>query len=304
MITTNLYRIHNDSSHFVGVKYIKKLGSNPIENNEANLKDYNSEFVLKYGSSKKKKKTSFDDKVNEIDKMFYEAYLKALEFKKKERVNIMLDYLKENNFIVPKSMIESYLMKKYENLRLRIDRFKKKALNNEWNYFITITYDDTKHDEETFKTKLKKCLANLHTRNGYKYMGVFERSKSGRLHFHALMYIPKGEMKGELKIIKDYSTSDKKMRTTTINTFFEKRFGRNDFVKINSKDLMKDNTIDYLLKYIAKSDEPIFYSRGIPTYLYIELPNDEVVSQFGEMLIKYVFYDDILEHHSLIKMRC
>lgn len=302
MTTTNLYRIHNDSSHFVGIKYIKKDSKKPIENNEARLKDFKSEFCLTYGTPKNKGGRS--SKKSEIDKMFYEAYLKALEFKKKERVNIMVEYLKNNNIIVPIEMVEKYLKTKYDNLRLRIDRFKKKALNNKWNYFVTITYDDTKHDEESFKTKLKKCLANLHTRNGYKYMGVFERSKSGRLHFHALMYIPKSEMKGELKTIKDYSTSDNKMRITTINTFFESRFGRNDFTKINSKDLMKDNTIEYLLKYISKSDEPIFYSRGIPTYLYVELSNDEVVSQFGEMLIKYVFYDDILEHHNLINMRC
>ena len=128
-------------------------------------------------------------------------------------------------------------------------------------------------------------------------MGVFERSKTGRLHFHALMFIPRGEMRGTLKTITDYSTSDKKMRVTTINSFFEKRFGRNDFTKIDTMKLMRDSTIRYLLKYIAKSDEPIFYSRGIPTYLYVDLPEEEVITQFGDILVKYVFFDNILQNY-------
>ncbi len=302
-MATNLYRIHNDSSHYIGVKYIKTNSEEPILNSEANLKDFKSEFSLKFGYRRVRKNLK-ENEESDIDKIFNEAYLKALEFKKKERVKVMLKFLKENNYIVAESIVISYLYKKNKNFKSRIDRFKKKALNNKWNYFVTITYDDSKHDEFSFKEKLKKCLANLHTRNDYRYMGVFERSKIGRLHFHALMYIPKGEMVGDLKVINDYSTSDKKMRITHINTFFEKRFGRNDFVRINSKELMHDNIISYLLKYISKSDEPIFYSRGIPTYLYVQLSDDEVILQFGDLLLKYIFTDDILEHHSLIKMRC
>ena len=301
-MATNLYRIHHDSSHYVGIKYFKnKIEEQPTLFDEPTLKDYTSEFCINYG---KPKIHNHGKQENDIDKILKEAYLKCLEFKKKDRLQVMLDFLEEHHYILPKKMIESYLSKQYKNLYSRIGRFRKKALNNEWNYFVTITYDDVKHDENTFKEKLKKCLANLHTRNGYKYMGVFERSKTGRLHFHALMFIPKGQMKGELQEIKDYSTSDKKMRKTSINSFFEKRFGRNDFTKINSKELMQDNTISYLLKYISKSDEPIFYSRGIATYLFIELPDNEVVTQFGNMLIKYVLFDDILEHHATLQMRC
>lgn len=61
---------------------------------------------------------------------------------------------------------------------------------------MTITYDDSKHDEETFRSKLKKCLSNFHSRYCWRYMGVFERSPSGRLHFHGLFWIPGGARGG------------------------------------------------------------------------------------------------------------
>lgn len=37
-------------------------------------------------------------------------------------------------------------------------------------------------------------------------MGVFEYSpKENRLHFHALMQIPEGQIPGEIEVVKDYS---------------------------------------------------------------------------------------------------
>lgn len=298
----SLYRVHNDSSHFVGMRYYKLTGTDEVIDNKANLKDYQSEFCLKYGSPKIKRQCS--SAIDELDQLLDKAFLKSFDIPKKERISFMANYLKDNNYNVSEDYIQRFVKRKEANLRLRIDRFRKKAFNNEWNYFVTITYDDSKHDEESFREKLKKCLANLHDRYGYKYMGVFERSKVGRLHFHALMYVPKGEMRGNIILKKDYSTSDKKMRIAHINTFFEERFGRNDFIRISSKQLLKDNTINYLLKYIAKSNDFIFYSRGIPTYLYVDIEEDEVITSFGDMFVKYVLFDDILENHALVQMRC
>ena len=63
---------------------------------------------------------------------------------------------------------------------------------NRWNYFVTFTYDPKKHTAESFNKKLRKCLSNLHTRRGWKYMGVFEEGfENGTLHFQALLYVPK-----------------------------------------------------------------------------------------------------------------
>lgn len=293
-----IYRIHNDSSHYVGIKYFKKYDSA----DKNSLKSYESEFTKETGCVGFKRGKEKPKDI--VDLSIEKYYLESLSLKKKDRFNYINDKMNDEYGLNFEDRINVFLRKKEKSIYDRTDRFRKKALNNEWNYFVTITYDDKKHDENSFKAKLKKCLANLHTRNNYLYMGVFERSQSGRLHFHALFYIPNGEMKGVIREVKDYSTNDKKMRVANVNSFFEKRFGRNDFMKINSKLLMKDNTINYLLKYIEKSEEPIFYSRGIKTYHYISVSEEEIISTFGNIIKKYVFFDDILENYISIPMRC
>lgn len=74
--------------------------------------------------------------------------------------------------------LDKYIAEKIErklrNLYARKKRFRRKANLNRWNYFVTFTYADGNQDEYTFRKKLRKCLSNLHTRRGWRYMGVFE----------------------------------------------------------------------------------------------------------------------------------
>lgn len=62
--------------------------------------------------------------------------------------------------------IADKIERKLHNLYARKKRFRRKANLNRWNYFVTFTYADDKHDEDTFRRKLRKCLSNLHTRRG------------------------------------------------------------------------------------------------------------------------------------------
>lgn len=64
-------------------------------------------------------------------------------------------------------------------------------------------------------------------------MGVWERSKRDRLHFHALIFVPQDAMVGDLFEKYDYDTRSKKMRLTIQNTYFNQRFGRSDFESID-----------------------------------------------------------------------
>ncbi|MCQ2801411.1 MAG: hypothetical protein MJ222_01985 [Bacilli bacterium] len=189
----------------------------------------------------------------------------------------------------------SYVEKK--NLSSRVKRFRIKAYSNRWNYFVTFTYDDEKMDEKTFKTKLKKRLSNLHNRKGWKYMGVFEKSPKDRLHFHALLYIPSGSMIGEICSISDYSTKNHRKQVRFENTDFRNKFGINDFKPLNPFEIKRTDILNYITKYIGKSNERIFYSRSIPTFLYVKF-NDEnqcVVTRIIEdMIIHYVLFDDCL----------
>lgn len=196
--------------------------------------------------------------------------------------------------------LDEYITRKIErklhNLHSRKKRFRRKANLNPWNYFVTITYDDTKHDENTFRRKLRRCLSNLHTRREWRYMGVFERApETGRLHFHGILYIPNGEMLGKLQEKNDYSTRLHRMQLTHENSFFAESFGRNDFEELNTMELRKGNTLKYLLKYIGKTNERIVYSRGIPTEVCKEIDADDIASEMQDFVTKYVLFDDVVD---------
>ena len=193
------------------------------------------------------------------------------------------------------AFIDGNLKRKANNLHNRKKRFHRKANLNRWTHFITITYSDEKCTEIEFRAKLRRCLSNLHTRRGWRYLGVFEYSpEKKRLHFHMLAYIPDGQMLGTISEVQDYSTKSHKMQTTYSNSFFEKRFGRNDFKALDSAELKHGNAIGYLLKYIEKTGERISYSRGIPAEIYTQIANDDVCAEIRNFVLKYVLFDDTL----------
>ena len=192
--------------------------------------------------------------------------------------------------------IKEQIKRKAFNLYQRKKRFKRKAYLNAWTHFITITYSDKMLNEEDFRKKLRKCLCNFHTRRGWRYMGVFERApETGRLHFHALLYVPACEMIGELTEKQDYSTRQHKMQKTIENSFFAEKFGRNDFKEITQGELRKGNTLAYLLKYIQKTGERIVYSRNIPEYIYKEIDQKDIASEMQDFVLKYVLFDDVID---------
>ena len=187
--------------------------------------------------------------------------------------------------------------KKQRNVFARKKRFRRKGNLNRWTYFVTITYDDNKQSEETFRKKLRKCLSNLHTRRGWRYMGVFEEApETGRLHFHGLIYVPDGQMIGQIAEKQDYSKRLGKIQTTHENDFFFNAFGKNDFEELDMNELKHGQTLNYILKYIEKTGERIVYSRGIPTQVCKELPQTEIVCKMQEFMTKFVLFDDTIDY--------
>ena len=71
--------------------------------------------------------------------------------------------------------VDSKLDAKLRNLIARKTRFIRKAYLNDFNYFVTFTYDDTKHNEASFRKKLLNTLSHLQARKGWRYMGVWEQ---------------------------------------------------------------------------------------------------------------------------------
>ena len=226
--------------------------------------------------------------------IFEEVYKETQGLRKNQRRTVIFDKMRQyfdtdektNNFV------NINLERKQRNLISRRIRMTRKANLQEFNYFVTFTYDGAKHTEDSFKKKLKKALAHLTARKGWKYMGVWERSpKKKRLHFHGIFYIPNGTIPGILCTRKDYNFNKKQMVETFSSSYFEERFGRNDF------DVIDDNTVkgfalSYIMKYIEKSGEKIVYSKGLPQFFISDIMDEDIVCFFGVEDKKLLLFDD------------
>ena len=203
--------------------------------------------------------------------------------------------------------MEKYVNKNVERMNRnawqREKRFRRKAYMNRWNYFVTFTYNGKKHTEETFRKKLRKCLSNLHTRRGWNFMGVWERGEeTDRLHFHCILYVPAGQMVGNITQKREYSKRLGKIKETFSNDFFERRFGRNDFEELNVMQMKDGSAVNYILKYMRKTGERVVYSRGIPTEISKVLPECAFAAEIqDDYVLKYVIFDNIIKWERDIK---
>lgn len=268
-----LYRVYNDGGHYVAkwIDYVKT--------------ELRPRHRVVQHSAK--------------DKIFDYHYIEGLQsgLRKIALENYLADNLEshcsegENVFEYVRKRIKG----KYHNLHARKKRFKRKAVLNKWNYFVHFTYDDDKVNETEFARKLRKCLSNLHTRHRWRYMGAFERApETGRLHFHGIFYIPEGEMISQLYLKRDYSTTKHCMQEIHCNKHFERRFGRNDFEELDEMAIKQGDVIDYILKYIGKSNEKIFYSRGIKDSICVELNVRDLACEMQGYFRRYVVFDDVI----------
>lgn len=265
------YKIYNDGGHYIATRCIRS-------------------------QVKPKKRSCVREDIDILFDSLYSAAmqdgLKGDELTAHIKAGIFLlfpDYENLDGYIAGK------IERKQRNLYARKKRFRRKANLNRWNYFVTFTYADDKQDEDTFRKRMRCCLSHMHTRRGWRYMGVFERApETGRLHFHGLLYIPEGEMVGTITEKTDYSTAQGKMQTTHENDFFQKTFGRNDFEELNAMEMKHGQTLNYLLKYISKTGERIVYSRGIPTEIYRKLNDDEIVTEMDDFGTKYILWDNVI----------
>ena len=225
--------------------------------------------------------------------LFEDLYAKYIDLRKKERQRKIEQKMQPyfDTQEQAKEYVRWNMERKYRNLVCRRVRMTRKARLANFNYFCTFTYDDKKHTEESFQKQLKICFRNLCNRKGWKYMGVWEKSpEKQRLHFHGLFKVPKNGMVGELYEKIDYSTALHTMQTVNMNTYFEERFGRNDFKVLNNRLL--GESLSYLMKYIEKSGEKIVYSKGLYQYFISDIMDDDVVSTIGQEDKKLLLYDD------------
>ena len=224
---------------------------------------------------------------------FEAAYAESQMLPKRERKQYIAERL-QNDFVTVEEANEyarRQTERKRNNACKRYTRLWRKVyLQGKWDYFVTFTYDNDKHTEESFRQSLRNTLKHLVSRKGWKYIGVWERSASERLHFHGIFYIPEHAMIGELKQVSDYSTKQHRMQTTYQNTHFSRRFGRNDFKTIDKNEVIE--SVRYLLKYIEKSGERLVYGGDLPTYFKSDITDEDIVCPTGIDGKKMLLYDD------------
>lgn len=225
---------------------------------------------------------------------FESAYKESQSLPKKERKAYIKAAL-ENEF-ADKAELNEFVEKHTERMETnaikRKVRLTRKLRLQEWNYFVTFTYSNGLHTEETFRKKLSNTLKHLVARNGWKYVGVWERVEdTDRLHFHGIFHIPDGKMIGYLEELKDYDTRNHRMQTTYQNTHFLTQFGRNDFKSIVTQDDISD-AAKYITKYMEKSGERLVYGGKLPTYFRSDILDEDVVCRFGIDDRKVLLFDN------------
>lgn len=226
--------------------------------------------------------------------LFNELYAECLNIPKRERREKLIEKLRPYFKDKEKTamFVDTNLERKRRNLIARRIRLIRKVNLQEFNYFVTFTYDGKIHTEESFKKKLRTCFRHLTERKGWKYIGVWERSpKKKRLHFHGIFNIPEGSMPGELFEKRDYNTTSHCMKTTVQNTYFNERFGRSDFEKIEGNGRLGE-AVAYIMKYIEKSGEKIVYSRGLPQYFISDIREEDIVTTVGMEDSKLLLFDN------------
>lgn len=265
-------KVYNDGSHYIAI---------PPDNFPHRKRRY-------------KPKSKKEVKPDSPKAKFETAYTESQSLPKRERKKYIKEKM-QDTFLTEegaKEFIESNIERKKNNAAKRRIRLMRKVYLQSWNFFVTFTFNEELHTEETFKKKLRNTLKHMVARKGWKYIGVWDRSpEKNRLHFHGIFYIPPNGMIGELVEVKDYSTKQRKMQTTLQNTHFTKYFGRNDFERLNrQEDVMQ--SVRYLLKYIEKSNERLIYGGKLPTYFVSDILDEDIVCPIGVDDRKALLFDD------------
>jgi hypothetical protein len=150
------------------------------------------------------------------------------------------------------------------------------GLNNDWQYFLTVTLDDKKIDSKNHDYVIKRILQEIkymrrHYDRDFKYLLVPELSpKSNRLHFHGLVKF--GKSLDQLK-------NDGEVKYLGVNKRFKNRYYRYErfFKKFGASrldEIVKDSPaiVYYIAAYLGKSN-PKIDNRQIdkigPRYYYV-----------------------------------
>ena len=301
-------KVYSDGSHRIGIPYepnpyVRKRRkqpeevitvTEPAEDVSATVPDENTVGNEPAQTERENIPTVSKQRQMTRKELFEELYQKSVGMNKRERKAYvqreMLPYFKDS--ISCRAFVEDNFNRKHRNMICRKTRLWRKINQQTFNYFVTFTFDDKKHTEESFQKALNTCLQHFSSRKDWLYIGAWERApETGRLHFHGIFYIPEGAMSGKLEEVRDYDTRKKRMQTIQQNTFFAERFGRNEFRPIHHSSELPQ-MVKYLMKYIEKSGGKLVYSRGLYQYFETDIMDDDIICPYGLEGRKFILFDD------------
>ena len=215
--------------------------------------------------------------------VFDELYHKFSDLKPHEQKQAIFEAILPlfQSELTAQYFVQEHWRRKRRNLEVRRKRFAFKAYNQAFEYFFTITYDDQKHNEQSFEKSLKSAFSNLHKRYGCLFQGVWERgNENKRLHFHGLILDPNRKILNGLVKVSDYNPKTGRKKTYLQSNFFADKFGRNEFSKIIPQ--MYDSAVRYITKYLSKQDVKPYYSKGLYRFIESDICGDDVLCKIDD----------------------
>ncbi|MCL2556371.1 MAG: hypothetical protein FWE03_05095 [Firmicutes bacterium] len=200
-------------------------------------------------------------------------------------------------------LVDEFIKRTNANIHKRYRRFRRKVNTNRFNYFVTFTNDPQKHTAKNFRKKLKRTISHFRSKWGWICAGAFEVSDDGFLHFHALIYVPKGKMRGTLLEKEIFCFRTQSRKTVYQNSFFLKTYGQNHFESIdNLRRELFNRIANYLLERVTIEDERIYYSHEILEKIEVSLRNKDIAMGFYDFGVKFIVFDDVFisgGHHKI-----
>lgn len=180
---------------------------------------------------------------------YYEYNVKKKEYKNGEyqvitkKVPIKYNFVKDTK-TSGNSYKKSQINMQYDTMHRTKTNIYDIAKSNEWEYFITITFDSRKVDRYNYDliaSKMKKLLNNIKQRKAsdLKYLLVPELHKDGAIHFHGLL-----SQIGSLNAVK---TNKKDKQGNDIYNFKDFNLGFTTATKVKNTKAVSN----YIAKYIT-----------------------------------------------------
>ena len=162
------------------------------------------------------------------------------------------------------------------------------AILNDWDYFVTLTFDKEKvgdrYDLEKLRKKTLEYFKNQSKKHGIKYLLVPELHEDGALHWHGLIR----DCNNKMNLVSADIKSKSDRNVYNIVSWSDNK-GYNTAVKIDIDLESRSKVSSYISKYITKMEEKLFKS-----YYYCSqgLVNEPEVKYDKEIPIDFFLDED------------